>query len=131
MQPFIIFVIAVCSMFAFCVLLKLLRVGGRLNSTGGGGGGGDIEDGGGGDIEDGGLGWTPDFGGGGGGGCDFGGGGGGGGGGGTIFFFRPYICLEQLGFNRNEVEESMPIEENGTKIKAVDEDYGTIYRRVS
>ena len=89
-EPWEIFLILVCSLFAFCVLLKLLGVGGRLNSTcgcgdgdgggGGGGGGGDMEDGGD-DIECGGLGGTPNTGGGGGG-CDFGGGGGGGCGGG-------------------------------------------------
>lgn len=36
------------------------------------------------------------------------------------------ICLCKLGFNRKEVEQSKPIEENGAKIKGVDEDYGTI-----
>ncbi|KAH8506079.1 hypothetical protein H0E87_009526 [Populus deltoides] len=36
------------------------------------------------------------------------------------------ICLCKLGVNRKEVEQSKPIEENGAKIKGVDEDYGTI-----
>lgn len=36
------------------------------------------------------------------------------------------ICLCKLGFNRKEVEQSKPIEENDAKIKGVDEDYGTI-----
>lgn len=36
------------------------------------------------------------------------------------------ICLCKLGFNRKEVEQSKQIEENGAKIKGVDEDYGTI-----
>ncbi|CAK7342780.1 unnamed protein product [Dovyalis caffra] len=36
------------------------------------------------------------------------------------------ICLCKLGFHLKEVEQSKPVEENGTKIKDVDEDYGTI-----
>ena len=79
-EPWEIFLILVCSLFAFCVLLKLLGVGGRLNSTcgcgdgngddggdggGGDGGGGDDSD----DSDDGGDGDDGGGGGGGGGGC--------------------------------------------------------------
>lgn len=36
------------------------------------------------------------------------------------------ICLCRVGFNSKEVEQPKPTEENGTKIRDVDEDYGTI-----
>jgi len=36
------------------------------------------------------------------------------------------ICLCRVGFNSKEVEQPKPTEENGTKIRDVNEDYGTI-----